>query len=327
MRRVLVLLLLFLLIGAKLDSKNTTIKIGIINSYDFRYPCGRLQLLGFLDALKTDYKYHNYLIEAYYMRAKTTNITQAQLLEQQNYALKFIKNINPTIIYCVDDPAFYYVGCKLKTNKQIIFSGINQPYSYYKCNSKNISGVEEFIDYSKLKKLLRQTNINTIIIFSSKSQSLTEKGYILETTTQLKDYKIIKVYNDSDKDIINNIKKYCNDKSNLAIIAAQRVYSFDKRKYLNLAEICRLFVEYNRTCLEVSGNPFFTKRPGIALTISPDFYRMGFEAGILAIKSQTNYTHKIIKPKNILTCNYKRLQELGFEELYLNNPQLFDKVR
>jgi hypothetical protein len=309
-----------------------TIKIAAIHSYNIQHPCGRPQQIGFVDELVKRCPRVKWHIENYYMQTKTVNITVSKIHQQALYAIKFVKDeVKPNFVFITDDNAFRYVGSILSRNYKVFFSGLNESFATYRnvCNTSNVAGVMEIVKISKMFKILSYDVFDNIYILIDQEMSLTTKGLLNTFVQSLRQhnwkYKMIRFEN------TNELKKWLKEKNNersLLIIILQKLYDFSSRKYVDKLKICSLITRYNKSNLEWVFNPQFVKLSNIALAEGLSFYEMGRLAADLLIESVKTgrFQHKIVYPNPLLVCNYSRLKQLGYSDIYELNSAKFDHV-
>ena len=129
-------------------------------------------------------------------------------------------------------------------------------------------------------------------------------------------------------ELMQTLKRLNQQNLGLLFIVTQRVFDPANRRYIDLLDTCTIVSEVNKKHIEVSFNPILAQRAHICLTISPNFYDMGKHAANLMIQDLTKSVieHRVEQTTTILSCSFDRLQQLGVEDIYLNNINLFDKV-
>jgi len=316
--------------------------VAIVNSYNYKHICAKPQVDGFVHQLHIYEKHSNirFIIISYYLESKLKNTTKFLIQKQANIILRDIATLNPDYIFTTDDNAFLYVGLPLvKQYKHVYFSGINFPFRYYKQflskdNLDYVSGVEEYIHLDKLFTLLDHTNITVtdayVLAGSETHGSTTNKAILNNILEQLskRNFQTSIYHISTTTELTQTLKRLNQQNLGLLFIVTQRVFDPASRRYIDALDICTIVSEVNKKHIEVSFNPILAQRAHICLTISPDFYNMGRHAANLMIHDLTKSVteHRVEQTTTILSCSFDRLQQLGIEDIYLNNVNLFDKV-
>jgi len=316
--------------------------VAIVNSYNYKHICAKPQVDGFIDQLHAYEKHSSirFTIISYYLESKLKNTTKFLIQKQANIILRDIATLNPDYVFITDDNAFLYVGLPLlNQHKRVYFSGINFPFRYYKQfltkdELNYVSGVEEYIHLDKLFTLLDHTNItvtNAYILADSETHgSTTNKAILNNILEQLstQNFQTSIYHISTTTELMQTLKRLNQQNLGLLFIVTQRVFDPANRKYIDLLDTSTIVSGVNKKHIEVSFNPILAQRAHICLTVSPNFYDMGKHAANLMIQDLTKSVieHRIEQTTTILSCSFDRLQQLGVEDIYLNNVNLFDKV-
>lgn len=162
-----------------------------VHSYDQENICGRPQDNGAVAKLKQlgyeDGK--NIKIHYFYMDTKNTYTTPVQMKERGDLALAKIKEVDPAVIFILDDDAFRYVALPLAKSKYpIVFSGLNAKIEDYNKEvdmmesrqhpGYNITGVLETVHYVESFLLLQKIAPNVKKVFCVSDPTATGRGFV-----------------------------------------------------------------------------------------------------------------------------------------------------
>jgi len=165
--------------------------IFFVHSYDSENICGRPQDNGAVAKLKQlgyeDGK--NIRIHYFYMDTKNTYTTSVQMKERGDLALAKIKEVDPAVIFIIDDDAFRYVALPLAKSKYpIVFSGMNVQIENYNKEidmmesrqhpGYNVTGVLETVHYTESFLLLQKIAPNVKNVLCVSDSTATGRGFV-----------------------------------------------------------------------------------------------------------------------------------------------------
>ena len=298
MRGILLSLLLMLFVSVPVYGQK---KVFILNSYHKTDTCGGPRYQGVLKAL-TENIHSDIQIGQYFLDSK--RLSEKQIKKIIAEALDKIKNFHPDLLVVVDDLAFQvalknFLGSK---NMFIVFSGVNSPLEEYNEEfhfleglrpTKNVIGVYEHLftkEQIEFLELIFGENFKIALLHSTdlmgnilKNQVITE----LKATPYLNKIKIFPISN--LKDLQKTIKKLAHKKEIKAYMPYTMSVRDEKNKrHLTIKEIAPILIN-NLSILDVSANNKIFARLGFFGGVGPDFFAMGYQAGIMATKLLQNY--------------------------------------
>lgn len=313
------------------------LKIYYVGSYGPGHVCGQPQINSFFKkiqhigkdfGLKVD-------IEGWYLDTGKLITNKTQITSLTNHVIKDIKRYDPDIIYVTDDAAFEYIGISLSKKYPILFSGLNNSYESYEfkyngvINNSNISGIDEVVSIEKLYNLFKSASI------------FPDKWYFINDSTDVSKYifnnlrdelhKIgvdYEVFNVNDtKEFIDIIKDLNNQKPGVIVNNTHFLYSSDYKIQLDVTSLTMLLISYNKVHLEFSLNDNLCNF-GLSISCGPDYNKMGYIIGEMFINmlEKGKKRHNIIRLKDNITINYKRIEDLLYYRGLLNHLDKVDNI-
>lgn len=305
-----------------------TIKLAIINSYDYDHVCTAPQIAGIIKTLRTLDNYE-FDTQVYYMKARKVYISNIDRKYISNKIKNDIEKFEPDYIITTDDIAFEYVGIPMSKSYKILFSGLNKPFKEYNIkNRNNFTGVEEKIILDKFIKILDEVKFSPFKIWIIKDNSTTgyfmAKNYIQEFKNKT-NYKIQEVQINTIRELRTLIDDIQKEPKGVIVLSYQYLLDEDYNKIRPKDCTIQDLIKYNKKHLELGGNFLYSKE-GVAISIAPNFYKMGELVSQLLIDNIKNGWSSSIKyPVNFLAINNLRLKEIGFNNIYEKTINIVDQ--
>ena len=302
-------------------------KLAIVNSYDYDHVCSAPQISGIISQLRKT-KGISFDTQVYYMKARKVHTTTYQRNSISTKIIKDVNEFNPDYVITTDDLAFEYIGIPLSKTKNILFSGLNKPFVEYKISNKEkFCGVEEKITLDNFIKILDEVKFYPYKFWIIKDNSSTgyymAKNYVSELKNK-SNYKLQEIQINSVRELREFIQKIQSEPKGIIVLSYQSLIDKDFDKIRTKEETLKDVLKYNSKHLELGGNYLYSKG-GVAISIAPNFYKMGQLVGELLIENISDgWKHSIKYPVNFLAINNQRLEELGFKSIYEKTINIVD---
>ena len=298
MRSMFVSLFLMILFAVPVYGQK---KVFILNSYHKTDTCGGPQYQGVLKAL-TENIHSDLQIDQYFLDSK--RLSEKQLKNRIVEALEKIKNFHPDILMVLDDLAFKIALENFLDSKNmfIIFSGINRPLEEYNEEfhfleglkpTKNAIGVYENLfmkEQIEFLKLIFGENFKIALLHSTDFMGNILKKQVLAELKATPYLKTIEVFPISNlKELQKTIKKLRYKKEiKVYIPYTMSVWDENNKRHLTVKELAPILTQ-NLSILDVSSNNKIFAKLGFFGGVGPDFFAMGYQAGIMAAKLIQNF--------------------------------------
>lgn len=342
--KILILIIVFFMCfsfgSSKAQEGNTgkpKLKIVLVHSYTFDNIGTCPQRTGITHIIKDIDKKYAIDVEDFYMKTKLVNRNISDKNSIANALLWKILKINPDYVFTTDDMAFQYVGIPLANKGFKVFaSGLNKNFSEYMheytIEKKNIICIEESIKLDPIFNIFKHVAFTPKTFYILYDNTVTSyfmcRDYIKGLTGK---YQVVEAQMETVNDLRKFLQKIQVDQPGVIIITLQRLYDPDANNYqggyIDKNNFFKEFQRINTKHLELCGNIFFSK-VGYSLCCGPDFVYMG---EILArkfldvLEKRTNFIHTVIQSDSFVSCNIRRLRELGFKNFADDAFTIIDK--
>ncbi len=272
------------------------IRIFILLSYHQGDICSDLQYNGLLRSLEELEEEHE--IKAFYLDSR--HLKDDALSQRIQKAIRAIRHFTPDILITVDDLAFtvalkHFLGREFP----IVFSGVNQRLNYYNSKyhflddhgypTKNVTGVHERIFAKQAIKFMDDwignSNYQILVLYSPDVMGNVLKDELLD---ELKATPFLK------RIILKRVSDVRELKEELTRLSTKKIKAYfpftmslpespnGKRK-LSLTELAPILIRYIKIP-DLFPNSIGAAKLGLLGGVGTDFFRMGYQAGIIALK-------------------------------------------
>jgi len=299
----------------------------ILNSYNKEDLCGGPQYQGVLKALK-----ENFLtgleLEEYFLDSK--RLSQKEVQKKIDEAVKKIRIFDPNVLVVVDDLAFKVALTHFLNKKDlvIVFSGVNRPLEDYNQEfnfldglkpTKNVVGVYENLfmkEQIEFLQFILGKNFNIALLYSTDFMGKILKRQIID---ELKNTPYINMLVTFPITTMNDLQRAVQEISRRADIKAYMplvMSVLDEKTNRNLTpgEVAPFLISH-LCLLDVFPNNKGAIKTGYFGGVGIDFFAMGYQAGMMAVRLLNGYSLSKMKVEYAreytILINKKRADSCG----------------